>query len=331
MKKIMWLLVLSVLVISVLAVGVIAPGNASNGASYSCETDDDCVLKDKPYCCGNVTETIPRCYHTDETPKEVNCTGNDTCPVFVAVTDCECKNGKCKAASAVQNKTNCVKEGEKCCVDDVCDEMDLTCAEGYASRFQGCDASCEVVAKCVRVKDRQKITFIPWQKRNESECIVGCKCRGAVMSCPTESGKIMTIQAGRSGNIITITIDKTEVNTSLELEQERERTKNKTKLKAKLSNGETREVKIMPEVAAEKAREKLKLRACEGDNNCSIELKEIGRIRKELAYEVQAQRHAKLLGMFRAKMKVRAQINAENGEVRVQKPWWAFLATESEE
>jgi len=36
--------------------------------------------------------------------------------------------------------------------------------------------------------------------------------------------------------------------------------------------------------------------------------------------------------MFKTKMKVRAQVSAESGEViRVHKPWWAFLASETDE
>src|SRR3989344_4430442 len=43
----------------------------------------------------------------------------------------------------------------------------------------------------------KQASFTPWQKRNESECPDGCKCNGAIVSCPTENGKIMTITAGR--------------------------------------------------------------------------------------------------------------------------------------
>ena len=179
---------------------------------------------------------------------------------------------------------------------------------------------------------KQNITFVPWQKRNESECLQGCKCVGAVVSCPTEDGKIMTIEAGRSGNIITITVNRTEVNTTLEVETENEtealqnRTQNRTKLKAKLSNGRKAEIKIMPDTASEKAIERL------GELNFTIELKEVGKGNEtQLAYELQAERHMRILGLFRAKAKVKAQISAETGEIIiVKKPWWAFLASEAD-
>jgi hypothetical protein len=183
--------------------------------------------------------------------------------------------------------------------------------------------------------ERKIATFVPWQKRNESECLEGCVCKGAVVSCPTETGKVMTVEAGRSGNIITITVDKTKVNTSLELEQEFEEEKNKTRLRAKLSNGIKAEIKIMPNVASKKAIERLRLKVCSEENNCVIELKEVsGKKGNEtkLAYEVQAERHARILFLFRKKMRVKAQIDAETGGIiQIKKPWWAFLALEPEE
>ncbi len=178
---------------------------------------------------------------------------------------------------------------------------------------------------------KENITFVPWQKRNESECMEGCTCRGAVVTCPTETGRVMTITAGRSGNIITITMEKVSVNTSLELEQEMDQERNQTRLKAKLSNGIKAEVKIMPDTASERALERLRLRVCGEENNCSIELKEISE-KNQLTYELQAERHSRLLWLFRKKMKVKAQVDAETGEIiRVKKPWWAFLASEPEE
>lgn len=162
--------------------------------------------------------------------------------------------------------------------------------------------------------------------------------QGAVMSCETETGKIMTIQAGRSGNIIVITINKVQVETELEIEAENEQgdsmqERNKTRLRARLEDGTKKEIKTMPDTASKIALQKLRLKNCNLENNCIIQLKEVGSDKdKQLAYELQAERHSRILAMFRAKMQVKAQISAENGEViRIGKPWWAFLATEPEE
>ncbi len=116
-----------------------------------------------------------------------------------------------------------------------------------------------------------------------------------------------------------------------ELEEETEN--NKTKLSVKLSNGRKAEIKIMPDVASERVLERLRLKFCSAENNCSIELKEVGSGNKtQLAYELQVERHSKLLWIFRKKMQVKAQINAETGDIiRIKKPWWAFLASEPKE
>lgn len=100
---------------------------------------------------------------------------------------------------------------------------------------------------------------------------------------------------------------------------------------ARLSNGRNAEIKMMPDTAAETALQRLRLRNC--NENCSIELKEVGQGQQtRAAYELKTQRNSKVLGMFPAKMNVQAQVDAETGElVKVNKPWWAFLATEAEE
>jgi hypothetical protein len=105
------------------------------------------------------------------------------------------------------------------------------------------------------------------------------------------------------------------------------------KLHAKLSNGRNAEIKIMPDTASERALTRLRLKVCNETKNCTIELKQVGTGNQtRLAYEVQAERHSRILGLFQAKMQVRAQVDAENGEViSVGKPWWAFLATEPQE
>jgi len=112
-----------------------------------------------------------------------------------------------------------------------------------------------------------------------------------------------------------------------------EQVQNRTRLKVKLSNGRNAELKIMPNVAAERALERLRLKVCSEENNCSLQLKEVGKGNEtKLAYEVQVERHMRILGLFKTKAKVKAEVDAENGEViNVKKPWWAFLAYEPRE
>ena len=105
------------------------------------------------------------------------------------------------------------------------------------------------------------------------------------------------------------------------------------KFKMKLSNGNDAEIKVMPETASQTALTRLRLKVCSEESNCSIELKEVGKgDDTKPAYELQAQRHFRILGLFRTKAQVKAQVDAETGKiVSVKKPWWAFLAYEGEE
>jgi len=108
---------------------------------------------------------------------------------------------------------------------------------------------------------------------------------------------------------------------------------NKTKLYARMSNGQNVEIKIMPDTASETALERLRLKNCIAEEGCLIELKEVGNGNDtRLAYEIQIERHSRILGIFQAKMKIRTQVDAENGEIiDINKPWWAFIATEPAE
>ncbi|MDP3027042.1 MAG: hypothetical protein Q8N63_05000 [Nanoarchaeota archaeon] len=172
------------------------------------------------------------------------------------------------------------------------------------------------------IKKPKNITFIPWQKRNESECPIGCKCVGAVVSCTTANGKTMTIEAGRSGNIITITVDGKEADTNLTIESEAD-DNNKTKIKAVLSDKTKKEIKIMPDTASETAIAKL------GELGFTIELKEVGKgDNTEVVYELKGNKQGKFLGIFKIIASERVQVDAETGEVKkVIKPWWSFLAS----
>ncbi len=141
----------------------------------------------------------------------------------------------------------------------------------------------------------------------------------------TQAGE--TVQVQGEGDKIRLRVRDAEAQTDLEV------TSDGQKLRATLSNGRKAEIKIMPDTASERALTRLRLKVCSEERNCTIELKQVGTGEQaRLAYEVQAERHSRILGLFQAKMQVRAQVDAENGEViNVGKPWWAFLATEPEE
>jgi hypothetical protein len=179
-----------------------------------------------------------------------------------------------------------------------------------------------------RIQNKTNMTFVPWQKINESECMDGCKCRGAVVSCQTQNGRTMNITAGNSGNYIYIYIEQTGTNASTKMEIRTYRNGNLTTIKVIKSNGEETEIEVLPDQAQEIALEKMRVRACNSESRCNLTLKED---REKLKYEMQLERHSRILGIFSKKMQVKTQVDAENGEVAVYKPWWAFLATEPKE
>ncbi len=116
-----------------------------------------------------------------------------------------------------------------------------------------------------------------------------------------------------------------------ELEMSAENDNNQFALRAQLSNGRWALVKYLPDVASEKAISKMKAK-CE-ERGCTIELKEVSVGGKsKLVYEVEGEKQAKVFGLFKSRMRVRTQINAENGDViAINRPWWAFLASEETE
>jgi len=134
-----------------------------------------------------------------------------------------------------------------------------------------------------------------------------------------------------------------EIEDELEIEEEIEN--NRTRLKVKFSNGQGSEIRIMPDVAAERALERLRLRVCSEENNCSIILKDVGQrdsdtgteefdreFENKAVYELKIERKSRVLGVIPAMMTVRAEVNAESGEIEnVSKPWWAAFAAEPEE
>lgn len=139
----------------------------------------------------------------------------------------------------------------------------------------------------------------------------------------------------KEGNRMRIRSGDVEAETELEIEAEEE--SNETKLMARFSNGKNAEIKIMPDTAAERALERLRLKVCSEENNCTIKLRKVTEgdennedFQTRARYNVKAKKQARILGLFGTEMDVDAEVDAETGEVvRVNKPWWAFLASEN--
>ena len=101
----------------------------------------------------------------------------------------------------------------------------------------------------------------------------------------------------------------------------------RTRIKAMMENGQEREVMIMPDVASEVALEQVRSRVCSTDNDCTLELKSVGRESEEkIQYEMELKQDSKIFGLFKKEMMVTVDVDAQTGESRVHRPWWSFVA-----
>lgn len=65
---------------------------------FSCNSDDECVLKSDPFCCAGDIEYIDNCYHVDQEPRVIEkgkCDPLGPCPSQEIPNGCRCKNSKC--------------------------------------------------------------------------------------------------------------------------------------------------------------------------------------------------------------------------------------------
>lgn len=149
------------------------------------------------------------------------------------------------------------------------------------------------------------------------ECPAKCTCTGSATKCQLANGtREMTILAGKSGNMI-IQVKGINATTNVTLYKS-----DNGKIYAVKKNNETKVINMLPDQVRERIRERTRVRL----NNENITLNEKGE------YEYQAEKEAKLFFIFSVKEKVKAEINAETGEViRIRNNWWGFLARDKKE
>lgn len=166
----------------------------------------------------------------------------------------------------------------------------------------------ETTQNRIEVQEQNRI------KISSTECAEGCVCTGSLTKCQLQNGREMTITAGNSGNVIMQTKGES-VETKVQLY------KDSDKLYGQF-NGETKEVKMMPDQVRQKIQEKLQLRNC----SCEMELNDDGN------YQVQAKKKAKLLGFISVDETTNVEVDATTGEiVRTRNSWWGFLASDVNE
>jgi hypothetical protein len=165
------------------------------------------------------------------------------------------------------------------------------------------------------------------QQAEEGQQIAGEVRSGTYIGMNGEEMEIET--DGDRG--LTLRVKNVEAHTYMNMTQES--VQNRTRLHVELSNGFNSEVKVMPNTASERALAVLRAK-CEA-RNCTIELKEVSTgngNQTRAVYEMKTQKEARVLGLFRARMQIQTNVDAETAEViMTKKPWWSFLATESAE
>jgi len=84
-----------------------------------------------------------------------------------------------------------------------------------------------------------------------------------------------------------------------------------------------KEIKIMPDKATDTV-----LKGETGTKVESIKLITVNGSSVDPKYEFDTTKDVKLFGLFRTKMSVKVEVNADNGNIeKTQKPWWSFLST----
>lgn len=217
-------------------------------------------------------------------------------------------------ALAENDTSNCTQTSSGCCAAGVCNAVQVTCEEGKIRVVKGCDSDCMQIVACEDYASKV-ISGLREKLREHNGTL-------------NVSGKNITIKE-LSDEKKEIIAEKINAKTGLNLTAED--IDNKTILRALLSNGRWAQVKVMPNKASAVALRRMKAKCAE--RNCTVELKEVGMGNKtRLAYEVQTEKESRFLWMFRNKMRVKAHVDAETGEIiSVKKPWWAFMASEKNE
>ncbi len=96
---------------------------------------------------------------------------------------------------------------------------------------------------------------------------------------------------------------------------------NESRLRVNLSNGEQKDIKVLPDVASQRAIQVFQNR------NITVVLKQVGNgTNASVVYDAMTNKTVSILGLFRARAQINAQIDSETGQViSINKPWWYFL------
>ena len=149
-----------------------------------------------------------------------------------------------------------------------------------------------------------------------NECPEECTCTGSVIKCELASGRIMTIYAGKSGNII-VQIKGINMSTSVNLYKDENGTL------TGVFNNKTKIIKILPDEARDKIKERIKS-IIEDEE---INLDDYG------FYKIKAHKKARFLFLIPVRENIEGQVDSETGDIIIIRKgsWWGFLARDVKE
>jgi hypothetical protein len=225
---------------------------------------------------------------------------SNSAKIYCTESDYKYENGTCK----FKDNTEC--DAEKFYDGECGKEKVIYKSEGQKQK----ENSEKIKTNAIKEKNRLKI-----KEANASECPNNCTCSGSTTKCFLNGGREMTIEAGKSGNII-VQIKGENMTTNVTLYKAEDGKVYRVK------NNETKEVKYLPDAVRERIKEKIMAKT----EGYASELDDNG------AYHIQIQKKAKFLGLFPVKEKVQVELNSETGEItKTKTSWWGFLAKDEKE
>lgn len=200
-------------------------------------------------------------------------------------------------------------EGEFKCMGEGNQNIQTQNQNQVSATYKKGNLTQEQIKNIIQTRNRIKTHYA-----NQSECPTNCTCSGSTIKCEFESGRTMTVYAGNSGNTI-VQIKNVNASTNIALYKSED-----GKIYGIFKNNETKEI-ILPDEVKERIQNRTRVRL----QNETMNLTEDG-------YIVRAHKKARLFWIFPVKEHVRAQVDAETGEIiKVKSSWWGFLARDIRE
>src|SRR3989344_5452660 len=168
----------------------------------------------------------------------------------------------------------------------------------------------QIIKKC-ELRKKIKDYYI------NKECPEECTCTGSVIKCELASGRIMSVYAGKSGNVI-IQIKGVNMSTNVTLYKNENGT-----LEGIFRGNKTRIIKVLPDEVKEKIKERIKAKL----ENEEISLDDDG------FYKIKAHKKARFLLIIPVRENIEGQADSETGNIIIIKKgsWCGFLARDVKE